>query len=189
MTRPPWLRLLDSVSAALAIAAGVTIVGLSLLIGFDIVARSWFRFSVQGTDELGGYVLALVGSLGLPYALLKRGHPRIDLLLPYLPQPLVRVLHVAAYGALTWFAVFVADHSIRTLMEAFRFNTTANTPLQTPLWIPQLLWVVGTVAFACVALICTLHAAYLWWREPARLTALYGPPSPDDEIKDYLDRP
>ena len=79
MDQPRIIRFLDHVSVAFALFAGLAVVILSLLICFDILARTFFRFSLQGTDELGGYTLALIGSLGLPYALLRRGHPRIDI--------------------------------------------------------------------------------------------------------------
>jgi TRAP-type C4-dicarboxylate transport system permease small subunit len=79
MKPPPALRALDQIAVVFALFAGVAVAILSLLIVFDIAARSLFRFSLQGTDELGGYTLALTGSLGLAYTLIRRGHPRIDI--------------------------------------------------------------------------------------------------------------
>ncbi|MBL9059563.1 MAG: TRAP transporter small permease, partial [Mangrovicoccus sp.] len=75
MQPPPALRALDRVAIVLALVAGVAVAILSGLIVFDIAARSLFRYSLQGTDELGGYTLALTGSLGLAFTLIRRGHP------------------------------------------------------------------------------------------------------------------
>ena len=94
------LALIDRLAAALAFVCGVGLLLLALLITWDIVARKAFGLSVQGTDELGGYVLALIGSLGMAHVLLRREFTRIDLVLPYLPARLRQVLHVAAYVAL-----------------------------------------------------------------------------------------
>ena len=76
------LALIDRLAAALAFLCGVCLLLLALLITWDIVARKAFGLSVQGTDELGGYVLALIGSLGMTNVLLRSEFTRIDLALP-----------------------------------------------------------------------------------------------------------
>ena len=58
----------------------------------------------------------------------------------------------------------------------------ATSPLQTPLWLPQSLWLAGLVLFAVVALLLALHAGILMLRDRAALKPLYGPPSLDEEI-------
>jgi hypothetical protein len=47
------------------------------------------------------------------------------------------------------------------LEESIEFQSRANSPLGTPLWIPQTLWLAGLGAFAIVALAMALHAAWL----------------------------
>lgn len=187
MRQPAFLGILDGLSAILALLAGAAVVLLSLLIVFDIAARSLFHFSLQGTDELGGYTLALIGSLGLSHTLLHRGHPRIDIALRHFPVRLRAVLHVVAYAAMSGFAIFMMTHAITEFGETLKFGTVTNTPLQTPLWIPQSMWIAGIGVFAASALICTLHAAWLLLRgERQALEAAYGTPSVEDEVQDYV---
>lgn len=179
-------RLVNRLSTAMALLAGAAVVVLSLLIVFDIVTRSLFRFSLQGTDELGGYTLALIGSLGLAYTLLQRGHPRIDIALRHFPAAIRRVLHVAAYAVLCGFAAFMTHRAIGEFSETLAFATVTNTPLQTPLWVPQIFWVGGTLAFAIVAGLQAVHGAILLVVAPAEVDRLYGPITVEEEVHEYI---
>ena len=177
---------IDRLAAALAFVCGVGLLLLALLITWDIVARKAFGLSVQGTDELGGYVLALIGSLGMAHVLLRREFTRIDLVLPYLPARLRQVLHVAAYVALAGTVVFFAYRAGLTLQETLLFDSVANTPLQTPLWIPQGLWATGMALFAAAAVLHAARAVVLLVREPQRIEAEYGCASTQNEVDAFL---
>lgn len=185
MREPLILRACDILATAFALLAGLAALALALMIGFDVLARRLLGFSVQGTDELGGYTLALIGSLGLAYALMRRRHTRIDLLLPWLPARLARALDALALASLAAFAAFMADHARLAFEETWEFDSLANTPLQTPLWIPQGFWMIGTIAFALCALAQAAHAAWLFFAAPDRLGALYGPLTTRDELAEF----
>lgn len=186
MTEPLFLRLLDGVARVLALIAGASVILLSLLIVYDITARSFFSHSLEGTDELGGYTLALIGSLGLSYTLIRRGHPRIDLAFRFFPARMRAGLHVLALAAIAGFALFMTDHAIGDFRETLTFGTVTNTPLQTPLWVPQAIWVFGTGFFALTASVLTVHAALLFVHQPARVEKLYGPITVDEEVGEYI---
>lgn len=182
----PLLALIDRLAFALAFLCGVGVLLLALLITWDIVARKVFGFSVQGTDELGGYVLALIGSLGMAHVLSRREFTRIDLAFPYLPARLRRVLHAAAYVALAGVAMFFAHRALLTLEETLQFDSVANTPLQTPLWIPQGLWAAGMVLFALAAVLHAIRALALLVLQPGQVEAEYGCTSTKDEVDAFL---
>ena len=40
--------------------------------------QSVFGFTLQGTDDFGGYVLAIVAVIGASYTMAMRGHTRVD---------------------------------------------------------------------------------------------------------------
>nr|WP_269751235.1 TRAP transporter small permease [Acuticoccus mangrovi] len=170
-----------------ALLAGVAVAVLSVLIVVDIVSRTALRYSLQGTDELGGYTLALVGSLGLPYALMRRGHPRVDIFLRRFPRRARAALHVLAYAALAGFAIFMTVHAVAELRTTLTYGTITNTPLQTPLAWPQALWVAGTGFFALTASILTLDALRRLFLAPATVEAVYGPLSVEDEVGEYVE--
>lgn len=180
------IRLIHGLAKAMALFAGAAVLVLSLLIAFDIVSRDLFRYSLQGTDELGGYALALIGSLGLSYTLLQRGHPRIDIALRHFPAAIRRLLHILAYAALAAFAVFAALHAYEEFAQTVAFGSITNTPLQTPLWVPQLFWVGGTVAFAVTTLALTCHALVLLLQRPQEVDRLYGPLTVEEEVSEYV---
>jgi TRAP-type C4-dicarboxylate transport system permease small subunit len=187
MTSPLALRLLDRIAVILALVAGVAVAFLAFLIVFDIVARNLFRFSVQGTDELGGYTLALTGSLGLAYTLLRRGHPRIDIGFRFFPNRLRQVLHVLALATLTAFAAFMTQHALAEFRTTLLFGSVTNTPLKTPLWVPQFLWVAGTAFFALTGFILTLHGILLIAAGKGEQTEKrYGPVTVEEELEEFL---
>jgi len=183
---PLVLRAFEAGSRVLALLAGMAVVVLAVLICIDIGARSLLRVSVQGTDELGGYVLALVGSFGLAYTLIRKGHPRIDIGMRILPRLVQGPLHVLAQAVLAAVACFMAYHAWSELSGTIRFGAVTNTPLKTPLWVPQALWVAGTATFALVALTNTLHGLGLLLRAPHRVMAFYGPTSVEEEVEDFI---
>lgn len=175
---------LRKLSTLLAVLAGSAVFVLAFLIAFDVVARRFWGFSLQGTDEIGGYVLAIVASLGFALVLFERGFTRIDLLIARLPRPAVRVLDVAAYVSLAAVAVFFAQRALLAYSDTWRFDTHVNSPLQTPLWIPQGIWVVGMGFFALCAVLYALRAVVLLFTEPEALSADYGTVSLAEEVNE-----
>jgi TRAP-type C4-dicarboxylate transport system permease small subunit len=187
MTAPRALQVLERVAAALALGAGAAIAALAVLITVDILGRDLIGVSVQGTDEIGGYVLAFVGSLGMALTLLRRGHPRIDLFFRLFPQAMRDALHVLAQASIAAFALFMAWHAWGELATTLRFGAVTNTPLQTPLWVPQAVWLAGTAFFAVTACATTAHAALLLATDRAAVARFYGAPTVDEEVGHYVE--
>ncbi|WP_048307162.1 TRAP transporter small permease subunit [Halomonas sp. PR-M31] len=168
-----------------AIVAGYAALGLSLLIAFEVVSRKFFNFSLQGVDEIGGYVLAIGVAFSFAYALLHRAHTRVDMLLVKLPAPLRAFLNAVAMLLLAAFASFMLWRAIETLRETLEFGSRASTPLQTPLWIPQTLWILGLGVFAVLAVFLALRAWWLLLRgQIGVVNDEFGPRSADDELNE-----
>ena len=140
-------RLLD----LLALAAGWALLGLSLLVGFEVLARKLFTFSVKGVDEIGGYVLAVGSAFGFIYALVQHAHIRVDIVFKYLRPATRAVLHLLAYVALASFAGLLVWRAAAVWLRSISLDAIAPTPLGTPLVFPQGLWVFGLAVFAIVA--------------------------------------
>lgn len=183
------LRAVDRLSVVLALGAGVAIAVLAVLITVDIIGRDFFGVSVQGTDEIGGYVLAFVGSLGMALTLVRRGHPRIDLFFRFFPQIVRDTLNVLAQLTIAGFALFMTWHAWGELQSTLRFGAVTNTPLQTPLWMPQSVWLAGMAFFALTACLTSTHATWLLMRDRAAVAQHYGSPSVDEEVGEYVDEP
>ncbi|GHE21624.1 TRAP transporter small permease subunit [Halomonas urumqiensis] len=179
-------------SRGAALAAGYAALGLTLLITFEVIARKLFSFSLQGVDEIGGYVLAIGVSFSFAYALLHRAHTRVDVLMMRLPASLQAPLNGLAMLLLSGFSLFMLWRAIETLHETLEFGSLASTPLQTPLWIPQGLWVIGLAVFAMLTTLMALRAlSLLATGRLARVNQEFGPRGAQDELEeaqhDYAD--
>ena len=82
-------------------AIAATIFGLAFLVlagavATETIMRKVFNRSLQGVDELGGYILALAGATSFAVALVARAHIRIDLVHDHLPLALRVILNILA---------------------------------------------------------------------------------------------
>ncbi|MDX9861110.1 MAG: TRAP transporter small permease [Rhodospirillales bacterium] len=170
----------------LAIAGGYGFLVLSLLVAFEVIARKFFAYSLQGIDEIGGYVMAGAVALGISYTLVHRAHTRIDMFIDRLPMALRPAFHAFAMVALAAFGAFMAWRATTTLIDSVAYQSVASTPLQTPLWIPQLVWNVGLIFFAVLATGLAVNAVFLAVRDPKAVLTLYGPRSVREEVEDEV---
>ena len=162
------------VARVMALAGGYALLFLAILISFEIIARKFFSYSVMGIDDLGGYVLAVCTSIGACYALIIRSHARVDILATRLPSKGRSILNALTMVCMGAIAVFATWRSILVLMESIEFNSIATNPLQTPLWLPQSVWLAGMVFFAIVAFIYAVHAVWLLCVKPPLVNVFYG---------------
>ena len=184
MPKNAFSRLLERSASVLVILCGWWLILFSLASCFEMVARKLFQFSLQGVDEIGGYTLAVVSAIGFSYTLITRGHTRIDFLVSRFPEKVRAALNCLAMATLAGMVLFAAYRCWNVLEETIEFQSTATTPLQTPLWIPQSMWYLGIVLFAAITLYLACHAAWLLARgRHAELNRLYGPQTLAEEIE------
>ncbi len=133
----------DALSRYFSIAGGWALLGLSVLVGIDVIGRKLFTISVQGADEIGGYVMAVVCAFGFSYTLKERAHIRLNILLPRLPVFLRVLANLLAYSVFTVFAYMMLWRAVSIVIETIELKAVAPTPLETPLVIPQSFWSLG----------------------------------------------
>jgi TRAP-type C4-dicarboxylate transport system permease small subunit len=182
----PISRIVEPVARLAAILCGYAVLLLSAAVSIEIVGRKLFAFTFQGTDDMGGYVLAIIAVVGASYTMAMRGHTRVDVFLVRMPAALQRLLNATAMVTMALFAAFAAWRGYAVLRESIEFQSVASNPLQTPLWQPQGLWVIGLVLFAVISLVYALHALYLLLRGAPELNRYYGPASAQDELEAEL---
>lgn len=145
-----FLRVLELFSRICAWACGFLLLAATLMIAVEVILRRFFAMSIGGADELSSYVLAIICSWSLGYALFHKSHIRIDILYYYLPG---RIRILLDTFALTMFLIYmgvVTYFAYDLLYISIIRNSTANTPLQTPMWIPQSIWFAGLVGFMLI---------------------------------------
>jgi TRAP-type C4-dicarboxylate transport system permease small subunit len=153
------LRLADRVSLWAVWGGGAMMLAAAFLVGIEVLARKFLLLSLGGADELSGYAFAISTAWALSFTLLRRAHVRVDALYGQLPERLRAVLDIGGLVAMAWFAVLLAWHAGVLWQTSWDFAARATTPLQTPLWIPQGLWVLGLVLFVLVTCALLLRAA------------------------------
>lgn len=179
----PVIRFFTPPARLLAILSGWWMLALSFLTCVEILLRKFFSMSIQGIDEIGAYTLAIVSAFGFASALMVKAHTRVDFLVGRLPAFLRAVLNASAYVLLALMAGYAAWRGWAVLDESIEFQAHANSPLQTPLWIPQSAWLAGIALFAASAGAMAAHALILLlfsWRQVNRF---YGPLTLDEEIE------
>ncbi len=180
----PVSRLLERAIDTLVLAVGWWLILLSVATCVEMVSRKLFAFSLQGVDELGGYTLAIVGAIGFSYTLITRGHTRIDFLVSKMPERARSVLNMLAMVTLAGMAVFAVSRGWVVLSESIEFQSHSTTPLQTPMWIPQSMWLTGWALFAVVAVTMAGHSVALLLRgRHTELNKAYGPQTLEEEIE------
>ena len=179
-----FTRTLHRTVDVMVLAVGWWLIVLSFISCFEMVSRKLFSFSLQGVDEVGGYTLAITAAIGFSYTLITRGHTRIDFLVGKLPPVARSVFNVLAMLTLAGMAVFAVLRGWTVLSESIEFQSHSTTPLQTPMWIPQSLWLAGWALFMLTAVWMALHASWLCIRGAHdTVNTLYGPQTLDEEIE------
>jgi TRAP-type C4-dicarboxylate transport system permease small subunit len=130
---------------------GALTIGSVLLITFDVLARKFFGFTTGGADELSSYAFAISTSWAFAFATLQRANVRVDVLYQYLPVRLSAVLDWLSVVALGVFMVMLTYYAYDVAATSWTQNSAANTPLATPLYIPQGLWLMGLI-WMCLVL-------------------------------------
>jgi TRAP-type C4-dicarboxylate transport system permease small subunit len=135
-------------SKVAAWAGGIILLLTAILITTEVVLRKVFTVSMGGADEISGYAIAISCSFGFSYALFQKAHIRIDVLYNKFPAFVRRVLDIVSHISLGIYLSLLSYFGFQVFWTSFIKGSTANTPLHTPMWIPQLIWVVGLLGFA-----------------------------------------
>jgi TRAP-type C4-dicarboxylate transport system permease small subunit len=152
---------IDSSTRYWAIAAGWLLLFLTVYITADIVLRKVFQKSIQGSDELGGYILAILCAFGFSWTLKNRAHIRLNLVLNKLPVIAQVMINMFAYIILAAFAYAMLWRGAAMVYETAELNAVAPTPLATPLILPQGIWLLGIIWFSIQLTLYLIQLAVL----------------------------
>jgi TRAP-type C4-dicarboxylate transport system permease small subunit len=186
------MRRLQSIAAGVsragALIGGAMLLAAAVTICIDIFLRYAFARTVGGADELAGYALAIAGAWGLSMALLSRSHIRIDTVYVRVKSRAVRAaLDVLSVAAFAVFAALVAWHGWGVLRLSYESGSRSQSALETPLAIPQAVWLAGLAFFFAVALLLLARALVAWARgDLDGLFRLIGSKSATVEAKEEI---
>lgn len=167
---------------------GLSLLALALAVAVETIMRKVFNRSLQGVDELGGYILAVAAGLSFAIALRSRTHIRIDIVHDLLPRWLRIALNILAMASIAACAAAAAYMAWLALADTILFSSTAQTPWATPLKYPQSAWVAALVMFAIVAAWELIVVLTLLLRGGGgEIDRRYGPRGAKDELEEELE--
>jgi TRAP-type C4-dicarboxylate transport system permease small subunit len=135
-----------------AVLSEAAIVVMLAVIGLDILTRAVFNYSLEISDELGGYMLVLITFVSLSVCQVNRSFHHVEFVqarLSRFGQAVSRlvfdVISLGAGAILTW-------QFVRLEISSFKSGDRAPTYLATPLWLPRTVMLIGILAL-CVSLL------------------------------------
>jgi TRAP-type C4-dicarboxylate transport system permease small subunit len=162
--RAVFLAIWNSGVEAWAVAAGMGFVLLSMMIVFDVIGRKYFGVSTRATVEIGGYVLAVCGTMAVAYTVRHEAHIRISLLISQFSPTARQIADWSASVATAGLLAFWLSAVWRVVDLSLVTDAHSPTLLYTPLWIPQILWA-GAIAVATLfALVIVLRDSWRLWK-------------------------
>lgn len=168
-------------------AGGALILLAALMVSVDVILRWLFGLSIAGLDEVSGYLFAIATAASFSATLVRRQNVRIEGLYRLMPFVLRVVLDFFAVGALIAFIGLIVYIASDLVMYSFTNWSHSISPLQTPLFIPQIIWisllVMAVASGLCVVAVATVA---LFERDWPALQRLIGPLSLDEEIEGEL---
>lgn len=124
----------DRINTWVARFFGASIILVTIAILYEVVARGLFGRATIWANETTVYLSAVTYLLGGGYALLKRGHVRIDLIYGVLSPRLKRMADIISFicfalyvGALVWIGTQMA-------WTSFLQSEGTGTPWNPPIW-------------------------------------------------------
>ncbi|MFP5515073.1 MAG: TRAP transporter small permease subunit [Alphaproteobacteria bacterium] len=180
-------KALETISRVAVWIGGAAYIGVCALVAADILLRKFANVTIGGADEISGYVLAVTTAWALSFTLFQRAHIRIDALYNLLPVRVCAALDILALLALGYLASLMTWWGHTMLLTSISFHATANTPLQTPLWIPQSLWWTGLAFFCLTLLVLILRAGQaLLHGDAQQVGRIAGIRTVEDEIESEI---
>lgn len=168
----------------LARAGGALILLTVAIVTIEVITRQLMGRSAVHATEITGYIMAVSTSWCFAHTLLCKAHIRIDALYLNFPTKVRAALDLLALLAMALFCVLVVGAVFDVAYASFADGATANTPLGTPLWIPQTLWLAGLTWFGFVVCLLTLRVILaLCQGDIDGVQALAGSPTLDEQIE------
>jgi TRAP-type C4-dicarboxylate transport system permease small subunit len=124
------------------------VAGLVLMMGAEMLARSAFGWSIQFSNEIGGYALVAVTFLTLASGQALHAYHRVHFVEHRLGAVGRARLRLAFDAASLAVALVLLAELVRFEWLSWTSGDVAATSLMTPLWLPRLVMPVGVLALA-----------------------------------------
>jgi TRAP-type C4-dicarboxylate transport system permease small subunit len=137
--------LLNKLYDGCAALAAASMVALLITILLGIIDR-YVKLNIKGTDAYAGYFMAGAGFLALAHTLKRGEHIRVTLLLQAMKPAMRRKFELLALVIATLLAGLFFFFALRFTIQSHTLHDISTSLDATPLWIPQIVMVIGTFA-------------------------------------------
>lgn len=134
---PLWVRVIDRLGVACAVAAAVLLTGAVLVVTYMVVNRS-LGASAYWEIEFAIYLMVAAIFLASPYTLRTKGHVNVDLLdvllTPRQRRPIALAVALVGFGV----CLYLAAHGWQLFHEAWETGETSESmwrPVRWPLYL------------------------------------------------------
>ena len=153
MRYPTFMRKLNG---ALALFSGALILLIGIFAVLEALLRGVFASPTKWTLNLSCYLLIYVVFLSSPYAFETHGHVFVDLFRDLMDKAAPnrmprRISAVIGYLVSVCFVAAILYAAWKMVAKALRYGTLTTTTIPIPLWILQIVMIVG-----CVLMLLTL---------------------------------
>ncbi len=180
-----WLGWAEKLSQVAVWAGGGLLVFAAFMVTVDVLARKFFSVTMAGSDEISGYLFAISTAFAFSYALLHRANVRIDALYLLLPRRVCALLDLFGLLLLALFASVLTWRAALLARDSIHYWSRSITPMQTPLAIPQTLWVVGLTLFVLtLVLVIAACSVALFRGDLATVQRIAGVRTLDEEVEE-----
>ena len=156
----------------------------AIMVTIDVVLRKLFSITMSGSDEMSGYVFAAGTTWAYSYCVLHRSNIRIDAVYNLLPRRLCGALDIGGVVLLLIFNGVLTRHASEAFATSYVRDSVSITTLATPLWIPQLFWVIGLIAFQLTLIFVAVYATLRYFqRDDAAVNRIAGVPTVAEEVE------
>ena len=156
----------------------------AIMVTIDVLLRKIFSVTMSGSDEMSGYVFAAGTTWAYSYCVLHRSNIRIDAVYNLLPRRLCGVLDIVGVVLLLIFNAVLTRHAWEAFATSYVRDSVSITTLATPLWIPQLFWVIGLIAFQITLIFVAVYATLRYLqRDDAAVNRIAGVPTVAEEVE------
>ena len=149
---------LTDISRVAVWVGGAALLLSAIMVTLDVFARKLFGITISGSDEISGYVFAAGTTWAYSYCLFTRANIRIDALYNVLNLRTKALLDMLGVLLLLYYIFLLFTNAWGMFAENWEFDSTAQTTLATPLWIPQIFWISGLcffmISLAFIAVYC-----------------------------------
>ena len=138
---------LDKVYVASGVVAALFLIAILTLIVLQMLAR-WTGEVFPGAPDYAGYCMAAASFFAFAHALNRGSHIRVSMVLNVVSQRVRRWMELWCFAIGTALAWYFVHYAVKATYWSWKFHDISQGQDATPLWIPHLSMVIGSIIFA-----------------------------------------